>query len=145
VIGSSIAVYLYVVITEWVDLAPWNNVSASSSSQKLSGTLINLAPFGLLVLAFLFDLLWLKIVAIGILLAWLGVHFAWWWAPYLWGGASAEHMEQYGRHFGSTFKFLPPRGGNPIPDAQYVTMHVLTLINVVLAALALVSAGGSRK
>jgi hypothetical protein len=136
VVTSSIAVYLYLLITEWVNLAPWNDVSVSTSGQKISGSLINAVPFGLLIAGFLLDLFWLKLLGIGVLLATLGVHFAWWWVPYFWG-TSQEHVETYTRLFGQTTKFLPARGGNPIPDAHYVTLHVLTLINLIIASFAL--------
>lgn len=138
VIISSIAVYLYLLITEWVNLSPWNDVSTSTPDQKLSGTLINAIPFGLVIAGFLLDLFWLKLVGIGTLLALLGVHFAWWWAPYFWG-TSQEHVETYTRLFSQTYKFLPARGANPIPDAHYVTYHVLTLINLIIAVIALAS------
>ncbi len=144
VIISSIAVFLYLFITEWVNLSPWNDVSASTPYQKLSGTLVNAVPFALLIAAFLFDLLWLKILAIGCFVVWLGVHFAWWWVPYLWG-ASEAHLETYTRLFSRTYKFLPPRGGNPIPTAQYVTLQLLTLINTIMAIIALVSGSSPRR
>ncbi|OGO66611.1 MAG: hypothetical protein A2030_11945 [Chloroflexi bacterium RBG_19FT_COMBO_50_10] len=136
VIGSSIAAYLYMIITEWVNLSPWNDVSTSTPSQKLSGTLINTVPFGLVIAGFLLDLFWLKLLGIGTLLALLGVHFAWWWVPYFWG-ASQTHMEAYTRLFSNTYKFLPARGGNPIPNAHYVTYEVLTLINGIIAIIGL--------
>ena len=138
VVGSSLAAYLYLLITEWVNLAPWNDVSASTPSQKLSGTLINAVPFGLLIAAFLLDLLWLKMMSIGLFIVWLGVHFAWWWAPYFWG-ASRAHLEQYARLFSRTYTFLPARGGNPIPNAHYVILQALTLLNSMIAIAALVS------
>ncbi len=144
VVTSSITVYLYLLITEWVNLFPWNDVSVSTASQKLSGTLVNAVPFGLIIVAFLFDLRPLKILAIGLFVVWLGVHFAWWWAPYFWG-TSKEHMEQYARLFSRTYKFLPARGSNPIPNAQYVTLQVLTLLNTILAFIALISGQSPAK
>lgn len=138
VVVSSLIVYSYLLITEWVDLAPWNDVSVSTSAQKLSGTLVNAPPFGLLILAFLLDLRALKILSIALFVVWLGIHFAWWWVPYFWG-ASQEHMEQYARLFSHAYAFLPARGSNPTPIAQYVTLQVLTLINLVIAMIALVS------
>lgn len=136
VVGSSIAVYLYLIITEWVNLSPWNDVSTSTPGQKLSGTLINAVPFGLVIAGFLLDLFWLKLLGIGTLLVLLGVHFAWWWAPYFWGTSQA-HLETYTRLFSHTYKFLPARGGNPIPNAHYVTLEVLTLITGIIAVIAL--------
>jgi len=136
VVGSSIAVYLYLIITEWVNLSPWNDVSTSTPGQKLSGTLINAVPFGLVIAGFLLDLFWLKLLGIGTLLVLLGVHFAWWWAPYFWGTSQA-HLETYTRLFSHTYKFLPARGGNPIPNAHYVTLEVLTLITEIIAVIAL--------
>src|SRR5574341_1216636 len=144
VIISSVAVYLYLLVTEWVNLAPWNDVSTSTASQKLSGSLVNVVPIALLIAGFLLDLLWLKLVGIGTLLVLLGVHFAWWWAPYLWGTSQA-HLETYTRLFSRTYKFLPARGGNPIPNAHYVTYQVLTLVNLIIAVIALVSGQRLRR
>jgi hypothetical protein len=137
VVSSSIAVYLYLVITEWVNLSPWNDISTSTPGQKLSGTLINAVPFALVIAGFLFDVFWVKILGIGAFLGLLGVHFTWWWVSYLWGTTQAQ-METYRRLFSHTTKFLPARGGNPIPDAHYVTYHVLALINLIIAVIALV-------
>ena len=136
VVILSAAAYLYVVITEWVDLSPWNGVSLATPGQKMSGILINAVPFALIIAGFLLNLLWLKLLGIGILVAVLGVHFAYFWKPYFWG-ASEAHLAQYARLFGGTYKFLPARGGNPIPDAHYVTYHVLMLINLIVGIVAL--------
>ena len=141
---SSIAVYLYLLITEWVNLAPWNDISVSTPSQKLSGSLVNLVPFALLVVGFMLDVLWLKILTIGLFIVWLGVHFAWWWAPYFWGTTQA-HLETYARLWSRTYKFLPARGSNPIPTAHYVTLQALTLINSIIAIIALVSGQSPRR
>ena len=143
VVVSSLATYLYLVITEWVNLFPWNDVSTSTASQKLSGTLVNTVPFALLVAAFMADRLWLKILAMGILLVMLGVHFAWWWVPYFWG-ASKAHLESYARLFSQTYRFLPARGSNPVPDAHYVTYHVLVLADLFIAMVALTSGQRAR-
>ena len=144
VITTSLGAYLYILITEWVNLFPWNDVSASTASQKLSGSLVNATFFALLIIAFLFDMLWLRLLAVGFLVAWLGIHFAWWWVPYFWGTSEA-HLEQYARLFARTYTFLPARGANPIPTAQYVTMQILTLINLIVATVALVSGRIAQK
>jgi hypothetical protein len=140
VVIAAIAAYLYILTTEWIDLFPWNDVSRSTASQKVSGSLINAVPFVLLIAAFLLDILWLRLIAVGLLIAWLGVHFAWWWVPYFWG-TSDTHMASYARFFARTYTFLPPRGTNPTPTAQYVIMQVLTLVNLIVATVALL---GSR-
>jgi hypothetical protein len=140
----SIAVYLYLLIPEWVDLSPWNDVSTSTPDQKLSGSLVNAVPFALIIAGFLLNLLWLKLLGIGTLLAVLGVHLAYFWKPYFWG-ASESHLAQYARLFGGTYKFLPPRGSNPIPDAHYVTYHVLMLIDLIVAIVALASGQGQQR
>ena len=91
VIVAAIGTYLYILITEWIDLFPWNDVSKSTAGQKLSGSLINLVPFALLAIGFLLDIIWMRFLSIGLLVAWLAIHFAWWWVPYL-SGASDTHL-----------------------------------------------------
>ena len=143
VIVAAIGTYLYILITEWIDLFPWNDVSRSTAGQKLSGSLINLVPFAFLVTAFLLDIIWLRLLSIGLLVAWLAIHLAWWWVPYL-SGASDTHLEQYARLFARTYKFLPPRGANPIPTAQYVVMQALSFINLVAAIIAVATGRAPR-
>ena len=136
--------YLYILITEWVDLFPWNDVARSTASQKLSGSLVNAVPFGLIILAIALDILALRLLVVALLVAWLGIHFAWWWVPYF-SGTSADHLEQYARYFARAYKFLPPRGTNPIPTAQYVVMEALTLVNLIVATVALLTGRGASR
>ncbi len=143
VIFSSLAAYLYLLITEWVNLFPWNDVSTSTAAQKLSGSLINVLPFALVIAGALLEIDWLKLAGMGLFLLLLGVHFAWFWVPYLWG-TSRAHLEQYARLFGRTYKFLPARGANPIPDAHYVTYQLLVLFNLLIGFVALAKGGEPR-
>ncbi|HSB90517.1 MAG TPA: hypothetical protein VLD63_10885 [Anaerolineales bacterium] len=142
VLVAAIVTYLYILTTEWIDLFPWNDLSRSTVEQKISGSLVNLVPFALVAAAFVLDINWLKVLSAALLVAWLAIHIAWWWVPYF-SGASNTHLEQYSRLFARTYKFLPPRGTNPIPTAQYVVMQVLTLITLTTAIVSIIAGRSS--
>src|SRR5690348_3016421 len=92
-IVSAIIVYLYWLVTEWVSLPPWNDVSAATTKEKLTATLVNVLPFGFLAGAVASNILLLEAPAILYGIVWFGLQLAHWWKPYLLG-ASPEQMQR---------------------------------------------------
>jgi hypothetical protein len=143
-IAATLAVALaaYLIVTDWVDLAPWNNVEDVSRRQKLLLSLTNYTPLffiafaiaqpsrilvGLALLAGVVDLL---------------LHVAYWWLPYF-RGATVEHNAEHARMFGGTTTFLPAIGDHPIPNAQHVVVGALMLAMVATSVAAAVTVFGA--
>ncbi len=113
---------LYLQVIEWVDLFPWNNVRWGNGQEILDIT-VAVLQIGLIVGA------WKGVrplVGVGAVLYafWLAAQVRAWWIPYFWG-ASAGRMRRYNWWFGETYKFLPPIGDHPIPDAAHVLLQAL--------------------
>jgi hypothetical protein len=142
--GLAITLAVYLLVTDWRDLAPWNNVGDLPVRQKLLISLANYTP--LLFIAFAIAqqnriLVVLAVVVGGVDLL---MHVAFWWLPYL-RGATAEHQQEHARMFGGTTTFLPAIGDHPIPNAQHVVVGVLMLAmfaTSVAAAIAVFGPGG---
>ncbi len=125
---SQAALALYLQVIEWVDLFPWNNIRWGNGQEALDIT-VAVLQIGLIVGA------WKgmrPLVGVGAVLyaVWFGAQVRAWWIPYLWG-ASEARMRHYNWWFGETYKFLPPIGDHPIPDAAHVLLQIL-----IVAALA---------
>jgi hypothetical protein len=142
--GLAITLAVYLLVTDWLNLAPWNNVEDLPVRQKLLISVANYAP--LLFIAFAIAqqnriLVVLAVVVGGVDLL---MHVAYWWLPYLRGASEAQKAE-HTRLFGGTTTFLPAIGENPIPNAQHVVVGVLMLAMVatsVAAAIAVFGGGG---
>jgi hypothetical protein len=133
----AVALAVYLLVTDWVSLAPWNKVEDVSVGQKLLLSLTNYTP--LVFIAFAFAVAQPNRILIGLALL-VGVvdllmHIAYWWLPYL-RGASAEHNKEHARMFGGTTTFLPAIGDHPIPNAQHVVVGALMLAMVVTSVVA---------
>ncbi|MCI0355592.1 MAG: hypothetical protein L0099_11225 [Acidobacteria bacterium] len=119
---------LYLQVIEWVDLFPWNNVRGGNGQEAFDVSMA-VVQSGLVVAA------WKGMrpsLAVGAALysVWLVLQIRAWWLPYFWG-ATEQRMQHYTRWFGETYKFLPPIGDHPIPDAAHVVLQLL-----IVAALA---------
>lgn len=125
----------YQFLIDFIPMPPWNDTSTRTVKHRLLEVLFNYSP--LLLIAYGFSQTsrtgWL-ISAIGATLYFIG-HLNAWWRPYFFG-ASAREMEEYKTHFSRTFKFLPARGENPIPDAEHVVIGLICIGMVVCAWMA---------
>lgn len=125
----------YQLLIDFVPMAPWNDTSTRDNKTRIMELIFNYAP--LLLIAYGFSQInrtgWL-ISAIGATLYFVG-HLNAWWRPYFFG-ASEKEMEEYKKHFSRTYKFLPARGNNPIPDAEHVVIGIICIGMVVFSWLA---------
>ncbi len=133
------ALALYLQIIEWVDLFPWNNVRGGNGQEAFDIT-IGAVQAGLILAA------WKGMrssLAAGAALyaIWLILQVRAWWMPYLWG-ASEDRMRHYARWFGETYKFLPPIGDHPIPDAAHVLLQIWIVTALAACVIGLV---GTRR
>jgi hypothetical protein len=149
-ISSQVALVLYWEITEYIDLFPWNDVATLNIHTQIRDSLVNDLPKLLFIYAFIKGIRWLMGLSIAFYALWLAAILNQWLIPYLFGlaplgrGISAEqHMQQYERLFSRTYKFLPAIDNHPIPDAQHVTLAVLSLITLIFVTVAFFKDGKS--
>lgn len=126
----------YFVVTTLVDLAPFNNVHGSTSSERLSELRVNapmlVLPVILLVLAASFDLSVLAWVGGGIELLVAAAGISLWWLPYLfdvavpWGAPRGTSWpELHARTYAQTVIVVPRIGDRPRPNLEHIVLHVL--------------------
>src|SRR3954470_19978901 len=121
VLALTLAAYL--LITDWFDLAPWNNVDNLALRTKIAISAANYTPLVFIAVAVQQGgaILFVALVVGGIDLA---MHVAYWWVPYL-RGTSLEQRAERTRLFGGTTTFLPAIGDHPIPNSQHVVVGIL--------------------
>jgi hypothetical protein len=128
-IGAQLAMYTHHVVTEWIDLAPYNHVRGVTLGQHVASTLVTAVPLASSLTAFALELRWLAIIAA---VAWGLLFLAEicnWWIPYLFARYPWEvNPETYATWgFDRTYKLLPPFRGHPVvPDAQHLVVMALT-------------------
>jgi hypothetical protein len=126
---SPLVFLAYQLLIDFVPMFPWNDTSTRTIKHRLLEVVFNYTP--LLLIAYGFSQTnrtgWL-IASIGATLYFFG-HLNAWWKPYFFG-ASAKEMEEYKTHFSRTWKFLPARGTNPIPDAEHVVIGIICIAMV---------------
>jgi hypothetical protein len=132
---SQITLFIYFQIVEWVNLFPWNDMSKDKPQRPLD---LVFGVIQLILIYCLFKQVW-RLVGIGLMLytIWLFLQIISWWTPYLWR-ASEKQSWSYKRYFSKTykFKFLPPIGSHPIPDANHIVLQLLVLIVVIATGFA---------
>jgi hypothetical protein len=144
-IAASLAVVLaaYLLVTDWVDLGPWNNIDDLPIRQKALISLANYSP--LLFIAFAVAQPSRLLVGLALIVGIIDLvmHVAYWWLPYLRGTTDAERAER-ARMFGGTTTFLPSIGNHPIPNAQHVVVGLLmaTMVATSVGATIVVFGAG---
>src|SRR4026209_2189313 len=82
---SALVLAFYLAVTDWVNLAPWNNVEDLPVRQKLLISLANYTP--LLFIAFACAQQNVILVTIAMIIGTVDLlmHIAYWWIPYFRG------------------------------------------------------------
>jgi len=130
----AISLAAYLLITDWVDLAPWNKVDDLPVRQKLLISLANYTPLLFVAVAVVVGGGVLVVLAVLVGIVDLAMHVAYWWLPYL-RGTSAEQLTERQHLFGGTTTFLPAIGNHPIPNAQHVVVGILMTAMVAFTAV----------
>jgi len=122
---------LYLQIVEWVPLGRWNNIR-NGNGQEVLDVLIGATQ---IVIGFVYFKGWRWPMLGGFLvyLGWAYLQVTSWWIPYFRGG-SPQMMRFYQHWFGATYKFLPPIGNHPIPDAEHTILSALILLVLISSA-----------
>ena len=126
----------YWLTTEVVDLFPWNDLTSRPADYNLR---LSIAVNALQLLAYvgLFALGVRPLAtfsALGYAL-FLGLQLWIWWKPYVMG-ANAEWQVRYAQAFAKTLKLLPTSGAHLAPDANHLTLTLLTLLTLLVTAMA---------
>ena len=136
---AAIALAVYLIVTDWVSLAPWNKVEDVPIRQKLLLSLTNYTPLLFIAFAVLQENRILMALALFVGAVDLLMHVVYWWLPYL-RGTTDEQSAERASLFGGTTTFLPPIGDHPIPNAQHVVVGLLMLLMVAATAGAAIGA-----
>jgi hypothetical protein len=128
----AVALAAYLLITDWIDLAPWNKVDDLPVRQKLLISVANYTPLLVIAVAVVLGG-GLVVLALLVGVVDLAMHVAYWWLPYL-RGASPEQLAEREQLFGGTTTFLPAIGSHPIPNAQHVVVGILMAAMVAFTA-----------
>lgn len=126
----------YWLTTEVGNLFPWNDLASRAPDYNLHASIaLNALPLIALTGLFALGLRPLAMVSVaGYVLYFIGQVW-YWWKPAVLGsenGPPAYNAAAYGR----TLKIIPPFSADLPPDANHLTLQVLTLATVVVAAMA---------
>lgn len=120
----------WLALTEWVPLAPLNDLSNGNLRPRLLAAAINY-PFPLLIAGGVaLGEPWSLITASALCGLILVGHVTSWWLPYL-GVSSKAQREVYARDYANTLKILPTEGHAVVPDVQHMVVGLLTLAMLV--------------
>jgi len=130
----ALALAIYLALTDWVDLAPWNNIEDFPARQKFLLSLTNYTPLLFIAYACSQQSQILIILALVVGVIDLLMHIAYWWIPYF-RGASEPQKQEHAKLFGGTTTFLPPIGDHPVPNAQHIVVGILMLSMVISSVM----------
>lgn len=138
-IMAPLTVLGYLLVIDWVDLAPLNIFPVRwSAKEKLRERLPVYVPLVVASFCFFPENAILGFAGAFIALVYLAQHIEAWWQPYLFG-ATPERRKQYEINVADMTRFLPPIGSNPIPSAAHTIEGGLLLIAAVSTFAAAVS------
>jgi hypothetical protein len=128
----------YWLTIEVVDLFPWNDLASRPPGYDLRWN-VAINALQLLAYAAIFSL-GIRPLAVLSALGY-GGYLAWqlwtWWKPFALG-ASVEWRALYEQSFSRTLKVLPQIGDRLAPDAQHLTLQILTLLTLIATIMAVV-------
>jgi hypothetical protein len=136
---APLTLLFYLFIVDWINLFPWNNVSALSLQEKLLNSLANYMPLIFVSVAFLKHDRGLMLGALIIVLLYVILHIISRWIPYFFG-ASEEQCKEYQRIFGKTITILPPIKNNPIPNVGHMIAGIYLVVLLISTGNAIATA-----
>jgi hypothetical protein len=127
---------VYFVVTNHVDLYPWNNLDAAGN--QWPSTLVGLIPFSIYAVAFAVGIRWLMLVGMVHSYIWLALQIRQWWVPYLFGATPLHRdLSWYAAGgYTETLRILPLIGDRPAPDAQHLVLELISLGVVLVTTVA---------
>lgn len=141
-IVAQVIMVAYSIVTNHVNLYPWNNLLES----QLVNTLTSVVPFTIYIMAFSLQIRWLMSIGVVHSFIWLWLQLYQWWLPYLFG-PTALHQDfswYFENGYSETVRFLPSLGQRPTPDAQHVVLELLSVVMAVTMTVAYLKTRRSR-
>lgn len=145
-----ILIMVYFEVTEYVDLAPLNDVATTENS--FAASLANDVPKLCILLILWIGMRWmtsptylfLYFSSIVYYIVYLGLQINEWWPRYIFGASPAE-MEDYNEKFSKTIKILPSWDNHPAVDLQHNILQTITITIIVVMIITLVKLWKLRK
>jgi hypothetical protein len=136
-IGMAGLLLFYHQVTTWFPLYPWNDTLKYTKKEVilegvtnglLMGTGLTCLIIGNYNFYHYYPLFYYPFLLIGEIFQW--------WMPY-WSDKFAKSQVnfEYNARFLHTTKLIPHREGKRTPDANHITLHIITLITVILVYL----------
>jgi len=145
-----ILIMVYFEVTEYVDLAPLNDVATTENS--FAASLANDVPKICILLILWIGMRWitsptylfLYFSSIIYYIVYLGLQIIEWWPRYLLGATPAE-MQDYNEKFSKTIKILPSWENHPAVDLQHNILQTLTISIIIVMIITFVKLLKLRK
>ena len=126
----------YWLTIEVVALFPWNDVVIRPAGYDLRASLaLNALPLLACTALFALGVRPLALVSALGYGFYLALQVWTWWKPFI-IGASSAWQATYAESFARTLKILPAYGTRLPPDAQHITLQLLTLLTLLATAIA---------
>ncbi len=134
---APLALLVYLLLLDFVDLFPWNDLSVVTVREQVLGILINDLIILLIAAAFMQSRRVLQFLAVLASALFVLGHIVTWWIPYFFGTSSAA-MQEHAYLYGRTTTFLPPIQDHPRPNAAHVVVGVLALATLICTTMAII-------
>lgn len=127
-----ICLCVYFALDNHVRMPPWNNLEPAGS--QIRSTVTGVAPLALGLLGLILRVRWLVAIVTLWMLVWFAAQMQQWWLPYLFGPTPLhdDFSWYFQNGYTETLTILPVRADRPTPDAQHLTLQVLSLVVLVL-------------
>ena len=134
---APLACILYLLVMDWINLYPWNNVAVASRRQKIWLSLITYTPLLYVSLAFRLRHPGLMIAALVIVVFYTLWHIASWWLPYFFG-TSESRCQEHERMFGRIVTILPRIKNHPTPTVGHMVVGLYLVVMLIVSTNAVV-------
>ncbi len=128
--GSCLLMLIWLLVTEWVPLAPLNDLAATSPAERLRVGAVNYSVLVVIAGGVITGTTVGAIVAQVLVVVWLVGHVLSWWLPYF-GRSTEAQRAAYRREYSRTLKILPTDGHDVVVDVQHMVVGVLTVPMVI--------------
>ncbi|HLZ55823.1 MAG TPA: hypothetical protein VKR06_02655 [Ktedonosporobacter sp.] len=133
---TPLACILYLIVMDWINLYPWNNVAVASPRQKLWLSILTYTPLIYVSLAFKLHNPSLMIAALVIVIFYILWHIASWWLPYFFGTSESRKLE-HERLFGKTVTILPRIKDHPTPTVGHMVVGLYLAVMLIVSTNAI--------
>ncbi len=140
--SASVAILVlcaYFLIDNHVAMSPWNNLD--EAGPQVRSTLTGIAPLVIGLVALIMRVRWLVALVALWAVIWFAAQLQQWWLPYLFGPTPLhDDFSWFTRQgYDQTLGVLPKSFDRPTPDAQHLTLQILSLTTAVFLVRAVLA------